>query len=150
MNIVNMFLIIMIVFTDIAICGIEALQNELENYDINHDRLESSSDHDQIHGVESFSFLSSQRKKTRRVTCNKFPRICRAKGSPGPSCCKKKCVDVTRDRHNCGKCGKKCKYNKICCNGKCVNPSFNKRHCGGCNNRCNNGGLCAFGLCSYS
>ncbi|GMN75104.1 hypothetical protein TIFTF001_052563 [Ficus carica] len=40
-----------------------------------------------------------------------------------------------RDRHNCGKCGKKCKYNQICCNGNCVNPSFNKRHCGGCNNR---------------
>ncbi|XVF03814.1 hypothetical protein REPUB_Repub05bG0025400 [Reevesia pubescens] len=91
-----------------------------------------------------------QKKRTRRITCNKFPRICHAKGSPGPECCKKKCVNILMDRLNCGKCGKKCKYNEICCKEKCVNPSFNRKHCGGCNNRCNNGDLCVFGLCNYA
>ncbi|KAJ6892480.1 hypothetical protein NC651_025623 [Populus alba x Populus x berolinensis] len=80
-----------------------------------------------------------------------FPRICQAKGSPGPHCCKKKCVNVLADRLNCGLCGKKCKYNEICCNGKCVNPSFNRRHCGACNNSCGgNGNLCVLGLCNYA
>ncbi|XVF57500.1 hypothetical protein PTKIN_Ptkin06aG0210300 [Pterospermum kingtungense] len=94
-----------------------------------------------------------QKKQTRsgrNMTCNKFPRICHAKGSPGPHCCKKKCVNISMDRLNCGKCGKKCKYNEICCEGKCVNPSFNRKHCGGCNNRCSNGRLCVFGLCNYA
>ncbi|KAK6230221.1 hypothetical protein QUC31_001739 [Theobroma cacao] len=91
-----------------------------------------------------------QKKRTRRLTCNKFPRICHARGSPGPQCCKKKCVNILMDRLNCGKCGKKCKYNEICCKGKCVNPSFNRKHCGGCNNRCSNGELCVFGLCNYA
>ncbi|EOY12276.1 Stigma-specific Stig1 family protein, putative [Theobroma cacao] len=91
-----------------------------------------------------------QKKRTRRLNCNKFPRICHARGSPGPQCCKKKCVNILMDRLNCGKCGKKCKYNEICCKGKCVNPSFNRKHCGGCNNRCSNGELCVFGLCNYA
>ncbi|KAK7859909.1 hypothetical protein CFP56_000380 [Quercus suber] len=37
------------------------------------------------------------------------PRVCHAKGSPGPNCCKKKCVDVRADKLNYGRCGKKCK-----------------------------------------
>ncbi|KAL4271191.1 hypothetical protein GQ457_13G002060 [Hibiscus cannabinus] len=94
--------------------------------------------------------LLLQKKRSHRATCNKFPGICRAKGSPGPQCCKKKCVNVLRDRQNCGKCGKKCKYNETCCKGKCVNPSFNTKHCGGCNNRCGNGEFCVFGLCNYA
>ncbi|XVF70722.1 hypothetical protein PTKIN_Ptkin11bG0185400 [Pterospermum kingtungense] len=91
-----------------------------------------------------------QMKRTRRITCKKYPRICHARGSPGPQCCKKKCVDILRDRLNCGKCGKKCKYNEICCKGKCVNPSFNSKHCGGCNTRCSNGQFCVFGMCNYA
>ena len=91
-----------------------------------------------------------QKKRTRRITCNKFPRICHARGSPGPQCCKKICVNILMDRLNCGKCGKKCKYNEICCKGKCVNPSFNRKHCGGCSSRCSNGELCVFGLCNYA
>ncbi|XP_030478594.1 stigma-specific STIG1-like protein 1 [Cannabis sativa] len=111
--------------------------------------LSSSSFWNQKHEEERF-FWPIRKRANRRPTCKNIPRICLAKGSPGPSCCKKKCVDFVRDRHNCGKCGKKCKYNQICCNGKCVNHSFNKRHCGGCNNKCSNGGFCAFGLCSYA
>ncbi|XP_050290443.1 stigma-specific STIG1-like protein 3 [Quercus robur] len=49
------------------------------------------------------------------MTCDKYPRVCHAKGSPGRDCCKKKCVNVLTDRLNCGKCGKKCKYSEICC-----------------------------------
>ncbi|KAJ0450235.1 putative stigma-specific protein Stig1 [Helianthus annuus] len=32
------------------------------------------------------------------VKCNKNPRLCRAKGSPGPDCCNKKCVNVKTDK----------------------------------------------------
>ncbi|KAE8659770.1 F-box/RNI/FBD-like domains-containing protein [Hibiscus syriacus] len=83
-------------------------------------------------------------------TCNKYPRVCRVAGSPGPDCCKKKCVNVTVDRVNCGKCGRKCKHSEICCKGKCVNPMSNKWHCGGCNNGCDKGSKCLYGMCSYA
>ncbi|OVA03411.1 Stigma-specific protein Stig1 [Macleaya cordata] len=121
-------------------------------------------DEDQIHVLhdqsqENFSlrrlshYFHAHRKPVshhNNKNCNKFPMICQAKGSPGPHCCKKKCVNVLKDRQNCGLCGKKCKYTEICCRGKCVNPSFDKRHCGGCSNRCNGDGFCAFGLCNYA
>ncbi|KAL9346967.1 hypothetical protein Peur_061820 [Populus x canadensis] len=84
------------------------------------------------------------------MTCNKYPRVCRAKGSPGPDCCKKKCVNVLTDRLNCGMCGKKCKYAEICCKGHCVKPMSNKKHCGGCNNKCKKGNACVYGMCSYA
>ncbi|XP_059662698.1 stigma-specific STIG1-like protein 1 [Cornus florida] len=84
------------------------------------------------------------------MTCNKYPRVCRAKGSPGPDCCKKKCVNVKTDRLNCGMCGKKCKYSEICCKGACVNPLSNKKHCGGCNIKCKKGSSCVYGMCSYA
>ncbi|KAJ8616758.1 hypothetical protein MRB53_036130 [Persea americana] len=50
----------------------------------------------------------AQRKPKASVTY-KYPRICRAKGSGGPDCCNKQCVDVQTDRLNCGVCGNKCK-----------------------------------------
>ncbi|XP_059284005.1 stigma-specific STIG1-like protein 1 [Lycium ferocissimum] len=84
------------------------------------------------------------------MTCNKNPMICWAKSSPGPFCCKKKCVNVFMDKQNCGFCGNKCKYNENCCKGQCVNTLFNKRHCGGCNNKCQKGSSCAYGMCSYA
>ncbi|XWS51836.1 hypothetical protein CRYUN_Cryun11dG0016700 [Craigia yunnanensis] len=99
---------------------------------------------------EAEAWFLLQKKRTRRITCNKFPRICHARGSPGPQCCKKKCVSILMDRLNCGRCGKKCKYNEICYRGKCVNPSFKRKHCGGCNTRCGNGQFCVFGLCNYA
>ena len=85
-----------------------------------------------------------------RVTCNKYPRLCRATWSPGPDCCKKKCVDVMIDRLNCGMCGKKCKYSEICCKGECVNPRSNRKHCGSCNNKCKKWSWCVYGMCSYA
>ncbi|KAK4733249.1 hypothetical protein R3W88_007510 [Solanum pinnatisectum] len=70
------------------------------------------------------------------------PMICWTKDSPGPFCCKKKCVNVLMNKQNCGFCGNKCKYNETCCKGQCVNTLFNKRHCGGCN-KCQEGSSCA-------
>nr|XP_023891983.1 stigma-specific STIG1-like protein 3 [Quercus suber]XP_023923034.1 stigma-specific STIG1-like protein 3 [Quercus suber] len=84
------------------------------------------------------------------MTCDKYPRVCRAKGSPGRDCCKKKCVNLLTDRLNCGKCGKKCKYSEICCKGECVNPRSNKKHCGSCGNKCKKGNVCVYGMCSYA
>ncbi|KAK4588416.1 hypothetical protein RGQ29_019417 [Quercus rubra] len=84
------------------------------------------------------------------MTCDKYPRVCRAKGSPGRDCCKKKCVNMLTDRLNCGKCGKKCKYSEICCKGECVNPWSNKKHCGSCGNKCKKGNACVYGMCSYA
>ncbi|KAL7591054.1 hypothetical protein Lser_V15G32035 [Lactuca serriola] len=84
------------------------------------------------------------------LKCNKNPRLCRVKGSAGPDCCKKKCVNVKTHKQNCGLCGKKCKNQEICCKGKCVNPLADKRNCGGCNNRCKKGNSCIYGMCSYA
>ncbi|XP_052203566.1 stigma-specific STIG1-like protein 1 [Diospyros lotus] len=93
-------------------------------------------------------FLSE--KPRAAMTCDKYPRVCHVKGSPGPDCCKKKCVNVKTDKLNCGMCGKKCKYSEICCHGKCVNPWNDKKHCGSCNNKCKKGSACAYGMCSYA
>lgn len=79
-----------------------------------------------------------QKKQTLRLTCKSFPRTCGFKGSPGPNCSKKKCVNAVRDRYNCGRCEKKCKFDQICCNEKCVNSSFNSTGsiAEGANNSC--------------
>ncbi|KAJ6397170.1 hypothetical protein OIU77_022084 [Salix suchowensis] len=61
------------------------------------------------------------------MTCDKYPTTCRAKGSAGPDCCRKQCVNVMNDELNCGKCGKKCKYSEMCCQGKCVNPAVDEK-----------------------
>lgn len=95
-------------------------------------------------------FLASRGRSTAVMTCDKYPRMCRTKGSAGPDCCKKKCVDTLTDTLNCGKCGKKCKFSEICCKGKCVNPRSDRRNCGGCNNRCKKGSSCVLGMCSYA
>ncbi|KAA8520127.1 hypothetical protein F0562_014383 [Nyssa sinensis] len=81
-------------------------------------------DHDEDAATETFttSLRGTHRilAQTSRVTmtCDKYPRVCRAKGSPGPDCCKKKCVNVLTDRLNCGMCGKTCKYSETCCKGQ--------------------------------
>ncbi|KAM7265502.1 hypothetical protein ACFE04_003185 [Oxalis oulophora] len=88
--------------------------------------------------------------RVKKMTCKKYPKICHLKGSPGRNCCKKKCVNKKSDRHNCGKCGKKCKHSYICCKGKCVNPMKNKKHCGGCGKKCSKGHRCTYGFCNYA
>ncbi|KAK7262134.1 hypothetical protein RJT34_29695 [Clitoria ternatea] len=94
-------------------------------------------------------FLSE---KSERVvlTCEKYPKICHVEGSSGSDCCKNKCVNLSTDGSNCGKCGKQCSYGKICCQGKCVNPRTNEKHCGKCGNKCNANSSCIYGMCSYA
>ncbi|CAN6703549.1 unnamed protein product [Malus baccata var. baccata] len=103
-----------------------------------------------LRGVSRFLYNHHKNIPLPSYTCDNFPRICRAKNSLGPDCCKKKCVDVKTDRYNCGICGYRCKYTEICCRGKCVNASFDKRHCGGCNQRCKKGDFCVYGMCHYA
>ncbi|XP_034210884.1 stigma-specific STIG1-like protein 3 [Prunus dulcis] len=101
-----------------------------------------------LRGVSRFLYQKNVQQAD--YTCNKFPRVCRLRSSPGPDCCKKKCVNVKTDRYNCGFCGYRCKFTEICCRGKCVNASFDKRHCGGCNQKCKKGEFCVFGMCNYA
>ncbi|XP_029129031.1 stigma-specific STIG1-like protein 1 [Cajanus cajan] len=84
------------------------------------------------------------------LTCDKYPKVCHIKGSAGSDCCMNKCVNMSTDISNCGKCGKKCSYGKICCQGKCVNPQTNEKHCGKCGNKCNAQSSCIYGMCSYA
>ncbi|PRQ31931.1 putative stigma-specific protein Stig1 [Rosa chinensis] len=157
LSITNCFLISILLFS-ILLMNIEAKPTVQEEKDDHQEVAIDDSLNSPDNETESNSFFHrndrSLRQKMRthtvRLTCNKFPRICYTKGSPGPHCCKKKCVNVLTDKLNCGKCGKKCKYSEVCCKGKCVNPSFNRTHCGGCNNRCKDGGFCAFGICNYA
>lgn len=84
------------------------------------------------------------------ATCDKYPRVCRASGSPGPDCCRKQCVNVMTDNFNCGECGKKCKYGEGCCGGKCVKLMYDANNCGGCKIRCKKGSFCRYGMCNYA
>ena len=117
-----------------------------ENYDLSVQPDENRETTSSLRGANRFLA-----QKVRAVmTCNNYPRVCRVSGSPGPDCCKKKCVNVMTDRLNCGMCGKKCKYAEICCKGKCVNPMSDKKNCGGCSNKCKKGSACQYGMCSYA
>ncbi|XP_031284459.1 stigma-specific STIG1-like protein 1 [Pistacia vera] len=147
--------LILVLLMDILVLHIVAqtilnVEEETNNNEVDYEAHEEDDD-DFGHSFSGAGRSLRQRKGTwnLRLTCKKFPKICQSKGSPGPTCCKK-CVDVLKDRMNCGKCGKKCKFNEICCRGKCVNPSFNKKHCGRCGNRCDKGEFCSFGLCNYA
>ncbi|WCJ20212.1 Stigma-specific Stig1 family protein [Euphorbia peplus] len=100
-----------------------------------------------LRGVNRFLAENSSRAT---MTCDKYPRTCRAKGSSGPDCCKKRCVNSLTDKLNCGKCGNKCKFSEICCKGKCVNSMFDEKNCGGCSNKCKKGSQCVYGMCSYA
>ncbi|MQM15444.1 hypothetical protein Taro_048391 [Colocasia esculenta] len=100
-------------------------------------------------GRRSRTLLAEQNHRPVPRTCNHFPRICSAEGSPGPSCCKKQCVNVMIDSRNCGQCGNKCRYGEACCSGNCVNIMYARNNCGGCHERCKNGSYCTYGMCSY-
>ncbi|XP_058092302.1 stigma-specific STIG1-like protein 1 [Magnolia sinica] len=109
--------------------------------------LPSSQDHpSSLRGISRF--LAQEKPKT--LKCWQNPDICLPRGSPGPSCCRNKCVNLITDRGNCGVCGKMCKYTEACCRGECVYLSFDKRHCGRCNNRCAKSDYCIYGMCNYA
>ncbi|WOL09347.1 hypothetical protein Cni_G18100 [Canna indica] len=89
-------------------------------------------------------------RRAKHMACNKFPRICHAKGSPGPDCCRKRCVNVKTDGLNCGRCGRRCRFGWACCVGKCVNVTCDESNCGGCKRKCKKGSFCRYGMCSYA
>lgn len=88
--------------------------------------------------------------KPKPNTCEKHPEICRRKGSPGPDCCHKNCVNLRRDIWNCGSCGHKCKPHQICCDFKCVNYLTDSANCGRCHHKCKRGHKCVYGICNYA
>ncbi len=88
---------------------------------------------------------------------------------PPPLCtgtltaCNGVCVDLQRDRANCGACGSSCGptgtcsggtcVGKVCpspltaCGGACVDTRSDLRHCGSCNNACPDSATCNNGVC---
>ncbi|XVF26076.1 hypothetical protein REPUB_Repub13aG0268900 [Reevesia pubescens] len=156
MKFLKIFLmVVLFMATSLAISALSDTPFKEESFADNDIDDDDNGDHSQVEPTTSSLRGITSRflaQKPRAVmTCNKYPRVCRAAGSPGPDCCKKKCVNVKTDRLNCGVCGKKCKYSEICCKGQCVNPMSHKKHCGGCNNNCNNkGSKCLYGMCSYA
>ncbi|KAF9619236.1 hypothetical protein IFM89_005790 [Coptis chinensis] len=116
---------------------------------VDEDTTNTLNENEEPSSLLGVSRFLAQKKPKGKLTCNKYPKICRAKGSPGRSCCKKKCVNVKTDRLNCGKCGKKCSYSWICCKGRCINPRKDRKNCGGCKKRCKKGEYCAYGMCNY-
>ncbi|XP_065879285.1 stigma-specific STIG1-like protein 1 [Euphorbia lathyris] len=110
----------------------------------------SPEDEKSVSSLRGINRFLAEKSSRAAMTCNIYPRVCRVKNSPGPDCCKKKCVNSLTDKFNCGKCGNKCKYSEICCRGKCVNPMFDKKNCGGCSNKCKKGSKCVYGMCSYA
>ncbi|CAL9017716.1 unnamed protein product, partial [Prunus brigantina] len=113
-KLIQHFLIFLLLLA-LVLTNIEANPNAEEEEDetnINHSLNSLVNETEEQSSTLHGNGRSLLRKRWLRLTCNKFPRICRAKGSPGPSCCKKKCVNVLTDRLNCGRCGKKCRYNE--------------------------------------
>ncbi|RWW50228.1 hypothetical protein BHE74_00043539 [Ensete ventricosum] len=94
--------------------------------------------------------LLDERSLRAAATCSEFPRMCHAKGSPGPDCCRRRCADVRTDSLNCGRCGRRCRYGWACCRGRCVNIMYDAKNCGGCRRRCPKGSFCTYGMCSYA
>jgi Stigma-specific protein, Stig1 len=100
--------------------------------------------------MRGFNYWYTRYNPRATLTCDKFPRVCRQKGSPGPDCCKKMCVNVMTDNLNCGECGRRCRFGQTCCGGTCVNVLYDQKNCGGCKKRCKKGSFCNFGMCSYA
>ncbi len=76
-----------------------------------------------------------------------------AMGGRRMACCAGRCLDVSGDAKNCGRCGNACAGN--CCDGACSDPQTDARNCGGCGMACSTthatsacaGGECGLGAC---
>lgn len=131
----------------------ELAQASSEEIEVLGDDVTSSEDGEiENHDPDAHLIPSTNRRLAQKpkLTCNKYPQICHNKGSPGPHCCKKQCVNVMTDRLNCGMCGYKCRKNEGCCGGRCVNLLNDERNCGSCKKRCKRGDICFHGLCNYA
>ncbi|KAM0063749.1 putative stigma-specific protein Stig1 [Helianthus debilis subsp. tardiflorus] len=95
-------------------------------------------------------FLAENKNPRAADHCNKDDEICYILEGKNSTCCNNKCMDLSEDKHNCGRCKKKCKFTNSCCRGECVNLAYDKRHCGSCGNKCMPGGYCIYGLCNYA
>ncbi|KAG0484757.1 hypothetical protein HPP92_008653 [Vanilla planifolia] len=136
------FVVILLFF--VTFLSLEEFVNGIMQEDTEAEYLESSS-------LRRMGGLLEQHNRAKvRMTCDRFPRTCRAKGSAGPDCCKKRCVNVMTDGLNCGECGKKCRYGQKCCGGRCVDVMHDHSNCGGCRARCGKGSFCQYGMCSYA
>ncbi|KAI4295938.1 hypothetical protein L6164_035931 [Bauhinia variegata] len=114
------------------------------------EELLNTNENEESTSLRGTSRFLAQKEARSSLTCDKYPKLCQVKGSAGPNCCNNKCVNLSTDILNCGKCGKKCGYSKICCDGKCVNPMTNEKHCGKCGNKCDKASSCLYGMCSYA
>ncbi|KAL5712673.1 hypothetical protein ACHQM5_014819 [Ranunculus cassubicifolius] len=127
---------------------------EEDEYPIETETLDGSFGHGETEerdpSMRGMSRFLAQKIPINATDCGKYPKICRRKGSPGKNCCKSKCVDLKKDKLNCGECGKKCKFTSMCCKGHCVNQSFDRRNCGECGKKCKKGDYCEYGICSYA
>ena len=149
MNSLNLLLSIavLVALLIIAVASTEVEHNGKSNY--------NSDDHHYFHGKKrppSFDHVPHfPWKKPRAImTCDEYPSVCRARGSPGPDCCNNRCVNVKMDIFNCGTCGLRCQFPEICCNGECVNTMNDSSHCGSCYAMCTGGSTCIFGMCNYA
>ncbi|RDX66766.1 Stigma-specific STIG1-like protein 1, partial [Mucuna pruriens] len=122
------------------------LTYNVKNHNSTENPATPSSESEELASLRGTKGLHGHKNVHRAMTCDKYPRVCHAKGSEGPDCCRRKCVNVSTDRNNCGACGKRCKYSQVCCRGKCVNLMFDKYHCGRCGNKCNKGDSCIYAM----
>ena len=69
------------------------------------------------------------------------------------TCCDHRCVDVSSNSSNCGRCGTTCMNNTSCCNAQCVDQGTDVTNCGGCGTVCTprnaTGPMCTSGACTY-
>ncbi|CAL5203739.1 unnamed protein product [Lathyrus oleraceus] len=80
--------------------------------------------------------------------CSTRPWICSTGTFPPRSvCCGNRCVDIAKDKNNCGLCGVNCPFNWKCCNRLCVNINLSPLNCGQCGRICPIGSFCQFGIC---
>lgn len=62
----------------------------------------------------------AKKKKKKKKKKDKDKDGCKQNCGGGTLCCGESCVDVTRDRNNCGACGTQCLTGQYCINATCV------------------------------
>ncbi|GAB2212582.1 hypothetical protein Droror1_Dr00020558 [Drosera rotundifolia] len=143
----SLFLVFLVLATQIQVAKPQ-LYHDQANEDHDHDTSEAQSSTLTIE--ELFSKIDNYGYWHHKYKCDKLPRLCRLKGSPGPDCCHKKCTNVMKDRDNCLMCGHRCREGESCCKGSCINLNWDRHNCGRCGNKCPHGEYCVYGMCDYA